>query len=108
MQPADASKEHNCIPDEHYVQTLLAVSFFFSYSSILSPILDSFYCSSRSNTIWILDPRELDIEKHSFFIIKMNMFLCSMNIALSFGEYCVQSFIKFVSNLVNLVSCFNG
>ncbi|XP_073281248.1 glycosyltransferase BC10-like isoform X4 [Primulina huaijiensis] len=22
--PADASKEHNCIPDEHYVQTLLA------------------------------------------------------------------------------------
>ncbi|GMN42555.1 hypothetical protein TIFTF001_011746 [Ficus carica] len=23
-QPADASKEHNCIPDEHYVQTLLA------------------------------------------------------------------------------------
>ncbi|PIN04916.1 hypothetical protein CDL12_22552 [Handroanthus impetiginosus] len=24
--PADGSKEHNCIPDEHYVQTLLAVS----------------------------------------------------------------------------------
>ncbi|KAI8541439.1 hypothetical protein RHMOL_Rhmol08G0060700 [Rhododendron molle] len=23
-QPADVSKEHNCIPDEHYVQTLLA------------------------------------------------------------------------------------
>ncbi|XP_024029527.1 uncharacterized protein LOC21403435 isoform X3 [Morus notabilis] len=23
-KPADASKEHNCIPDEHYVQTLLA------------------------------------------------------------------------------------
>ncbi|XP_058091911.1 glycosyltransferase BC10 [Magnolia sinica] len=23
--PADASKEHNCIPDEHYVQTLLAL-----------------------------------------------------------------------------------
>ncbi|KAG8366893.1 hypothetical protein BUALT_Bualt16G0015300 [Buddleja alternifolia] len=23
-QPADGSKEHNCIPDEHYVQTLLA------------------------------------------------------------------------------------
>uniref|UniRef100_A0A2N9FUT5 Uncharacterized protein n=1 Tax=Fagus sylvatica TaxID=28930 RepID=A0A2N9FUT5_FAGSY len=23
-QPTDASKEHNCIPDEHYVQTLLA------------------------------------------------------------------------------------
>ncbi|KAF3456980.1 hypothetical protein FNV43_RR01637 [Rhamnella rubrinervis] len=22
--PADASKEHNCIPDEHYVQTILA------------------------------------------------------------------------------------
>ncbi|KAL7190346.1 hypothetical protein ACSBR2_022594 [Camellia fascicularis] len=22
--PADVSKEHNCIPDEHYVQTLLA------------------------------------------------------------------------------------
>ncbi|PON84242.1 Glycosyl transferase [Trema orientale] len=28
--PADASKEHNCIPDEHYVQTLLAVSVFLS------------------------------------------------------------------------------
>lgn len=26
LQPADAWKEHNCIPDEHYVQTLLAVS----------------------------------------------------------------------------------
>lgn len=25
VQPTDASKEHNCIPDEHYVQTLLAV-----------------------------------------------------------------------------------
>jgi hypothetical protein len=25
VQPADGSKEHNCIPDEHYVQTLLAV-----------------------------------------------------------------------------------
>ncbi|RVX08863.1 hypothetical protein CK203_011036 [Vitis vinifera] len=24
FEPADASKEHNCIPDEHYVQTLLA------------------------------------------------------------------------------------
>ncbi|KAK6129336.1 hypothetical protein DH2020_036909 [Rehmannia glutinosa] len=24
-KPADASKEHNCIPDEHYVQTLLTV-----------------------------------------------------------------------------------
>ncbi|XP_022895117.1 uncharacterized protein LOC111409315 [Olea europaea var. sylvestris] len=24
MQPSDNSKEHNCIPDEHYVQTLLA------------------------------------------------------------------------------------
>ncbi|KAL6552957.1 Glycosyltransferase bc10 [Orobanche gracilis] len=23
LEPADASKEHNCIPDEHYVQTLL-------------------------------------------------------------------------------------
>ncbi|KAK4392965.1 Glycosyltransferase BC10 [Sesamum angolense] len=23
-QPVDASKEHNCVPDEHYVQTLLA------------------------------------------------------------------------------------
>ncbi|KAK6155213.1 hypothetical protein DH2020_009461 [Rehmannia glutinosa] len=23
LQPTDASKEHNCIPDEHYVQTLL-------------------------------------------------------------------------------------
>ena len=57
VQPADPSKEHNCIPDEHYVQTLLAVSFFFfSYSVILSPIswqekLDSFCCSSRPNTI---------------------------------------------------------
>lgn len=27
-QPADASKEHNCIPDEHYVQTLLAVRYY--------------------------------------------------------------------------------
>ncbi|RZR78835.1 hypothetical protein BHM03_00004384 [Ensete ventricosum] len=26
MQPTDGSKEHNCIPDEHYVQTLIAVS----------------------------------------------------------------------------------
>lgn len=25
-QPAEAWKAHNCIPDEHYVQTLLAVS----------------------------------------------------------------------------------
>ncbi|KAF3438239.1 hypothetical protein FNV43_RR21000 [Rhamnella rubrinervis] len=24
-QPADPSKEHNCIPDEHYVQTLQAI-----------------------------------------------------------------------------------
>lgn len=32
MQPADTSKVHNCIPDEHYVQTLLAVSIFFFFS----------------------------------------------------------------------------
>ncbi|KAF5945077.1 hypothetical protein HYC85_015305 [Camellia sinensis] len=25
VQPDDASKEHNCIPDKHYVQTLLAI-----------------------------------------------------------------------------------
>lgn len=29
MQPADTSKVHNCIPDEHYVQTLLAVRILF-------------------------------------------------------------------------------
>lgn len=29
MQPADTSKVHNCIPDEHYVQTLLAVRIIF-------------------------------------------------------------------------------
>lgn len=27
LQSGDNSKEHNCIPDEHYVQTLLTVSF---------------------------------------------------------------------------------
>lgn len=37
MKPADAWKEHNCIPDEHYVQTLLAVGFY-SYSFKLSYI----------------------------------------------------------------------
>lgn len=29
VQPADTSKVHNCIPDEHYVQTLLAVRILF-------------------------------------------------------------------------------
>lgn len=29
MKPADTSKIHNCIPDEHYVQTLLAVRILF-------------------------------------------------------------------------------
>jgi len=31
VQPADTSKIHNCIPDEHYVQTLLAVRISFSF-----------------------------------------------------------------------------
>lgn len=33
VQPAEGWKEHNCIPDEHYVQTLLAVSLFYTTMS---------------------------------------------------------------------------
>lgn len=41
MQPADTSKIHNCIPDEHYVQTLLAVRF------LLFPCLKD-YCDGAN------------------------------------------------------------
>ncbi|KAK9108144.1 hypothetical protein Syun_024155 [Stephania yunnanensis] len=44
-RPVDASKEHNCIPDEHYVQTLLAVSAALYVSSFCfkSLMLSSFF-----------------------------------------------------------------
>ena len=35
VQPVDPAKEHNCIPDEHYVQTLLAVRTSVNYFVVL-------------------------------------------------------------------------
>jgi len=35
IQPRVVQKEHDCIPDEHYVQTLLAVSIFFLHQGII-------------------------------------------------------------------------
>lgn len=44
LQPADTSKVHNCIPDEHYVQTLLAVRIF------CLPFYEHYCTSFNSNT----------------------------------------------------------
>lgn len=41
MQPPDTSKVHNCIPDEHYVPTLLAVRilFFFPPDAVITEFI---------------------------------------------------------------------